>query len=146
MQSTISKSQKLENKLRQNGYRVTKTKRDIFNILLNSNKPLSIKEISTQIKNSHFVSVYRSVDIMQKSEIIKLVPQGFKNLFELSDAFKPHHHHTTCEKCGLTKEIRSENLEIILSQIALESGFRPTSHHFELFGICRSCDESRKPL
>jgi Fe2+ or Zn2+ uptake regulation protein len=143
MQNTTTKSQLLESKLRQNGYKVTKTKRDIFNILLNSNKPLSIKEISTQIVSSHFVSIYRSVDIMQKSEIIKLVPQGFKNLFELSDTFKPHHHHTTCEKCGLTKEIRSENLETILSQIALDYGFRPTIHHFELFGVCKSCDKSR---
>lgn len=140
MQTTTLHTVEFHKKLHDSGFRVTKTKSEIFDILLNSKKPLSIKEIDSRVKASHFVSVYRSIDVMQKAQVVKLVPQGFKSLFELSDTFKPHHHHATCEKCGKTVEIRSKALEEKMKDISRESGFKPTRHHFELFGICKRCD------
>jgi Fe2+ or Zn2+ uptake regulation protein len=125
--------------MKQSMLRNTHLRQQLFTILLTSDKPLSIQELAPMIRNAHFVSVYRSVDALRKADIIKLVPQGFKNLFELSDAFKPHHHHATCENCGVTTEVRAPELENLMKQLSIKAGLTPTKHHFELYGVCKNC-------
>lgn len=136
--NTVERVQ-FEQKLKQLRLRNTHVRTQIFDTLLNSNKPLSIQELTKLVQGAHFVSVYRSVDALQKADIIKLVPQGFKNLFELSDIFKPHHHHATCEKCGTTQEVRAHELEKLMKKLSIKAGLRPTRHHFELYGECLKC-------
>ena len=126
-------------KVKQAGLRNTHAKKKIFEVLRKSKSPLSVQDLVQLIKGAHFVSVYRSIDALQKAGVVKLVPQGFKNLFELSDDFKPHHHHLSCSRCGYTKEVANKNLEDLMDQLSKQAGFRPTEHHFELFGICQSC-------
>lgn len=121
------------------GLRMTAARKGIFTVLFSAERPLQIAEIVQQIPDVHFVSVYRSIDALLKAQLIKQVPSGFKNRFELSDMFKPHHHHITCEKCGDVKEIASDDVEKIIQHLARQSSFRHTRHHFEAFGICSNC-------
>lgn len=122
--------------------RNTHVRQALFDVMLESDKPLTIQSLVNQSKGSHFVSIYRSVDAMHRANILKLVPQGFKNAFELSDTFRPHHHHATCEKCGKTVELHEPELEELMISITKKSGLTPTKHHFELFGLCEDCDKA----
>lgn len=119
--------------------KVTPARLEIFTILSQSNSPMTIQEIVASGSSAHFVSIYRSIDAMHKAGILKQIPRGFKNCFELSDEFKPHHHHVTCEICGKSKDIESKSVEEILRKLTEKAGLTPTKHHFELFGICRDC-------
>lgn len=119
--------------------RLTRVRQEIFDLLSQADRPLSIQELVSASNRGHFVSIYRSIDAMHRAGIVKLVPQGFKNFFELSDTYKPHHHHATCEKCGSSLEIHSPELEKLMKQLALEAGLKPTKHQFELFGVCEAC-------
>ncbi|MFT4532225.1 MAG: Fe2+ or Zn2+ uptake regulation protein [Candidatus Saccharimonadales bacterium] len=119
--------------------RLTHVRKEIFQKLYKTSKPLSIQDIAKGIHTAHFVSVYRSVDSMQKAGILKQVPQGFKNLFELSDLFRPHHHHATCKVCGTTKEVHDGRIESLMNTLTKEAGLEPTEHHFEMYGVCKSC-------
>jgi Fe2+ or Zn2+ uptake regulation protein len=125
--------------------RKTRVRLRIFSTLLSSTHALTIQEIVQFIPEVHFVSIYRSVEALQKAEIIKQVPQGFTNRFELSDLFRPHHHHATCEICGKTQEVDDAKIETLLQQLSVEAGLSPTKHHIELYGVCASCQIS-EPL
>ncbi len=117
------------------GVRSSKTRRQIFAFLLKATEPLSIQHIIKAV-DSHFVSVYRSIDVLAKVGVIKRVPIGLKYKYELSDDFKPHHHHATCEKCGRTFTIASASVENVMNEVTRGAGLEPTRHYFEVYGIC----------
>ncbi len=143
MQEDSPVTAKYTQKMHQAGLRNTHVRQQIFAVLQDTDRPLTIQEIVASTDNAHFVSVYRSIDAMRKADIVKMVPQGFKNLFELSDDFRPHHHHATCELCGKTVELQEPELEALMSRITKHAGLLPTKHHFELFGICSVCATSK---
>lgn len=121
------------------GLRVTKTRQSIFSVLFKAERPLQIAEIVKKIPDAHFVSVYRSVDALYGAGLLKQVPYGFKARFELSDKLMPHHHHATCEICGAVSEINDKKIEKIAKELGEDVGFTSTSHHFEVYGVCRGC-------
>lgn len=136
--------QKLEQVFREemleSDLRVTDNRLAIFRVLAESDRPLSIQEIvKLTASNSYFTSIYRSIEAMVQVGILRVVPRGFKNLYELGEAFRPHHHHATCEKCGRSIEIHDAQLEKVMNDLTIQVGFVPTKHHFELFGICQKC-------
>lgn len=140
MQTDSSLLLEFESMLKSSKLRLTHVRREIFTILISAKKPLSIQQIVGKVPDAHFVSVYRSVEAMLQAGVVKQVPQGFKNKFELSDVFKPHHHHVTCEVCGMTSEVNDRRIEILMKELTLEAGLKPTKHHFEMYGICNSCE------
>jgi Fur family ferric uptake transcriptional regulator len=136
--------QKLEqiftDEMRRANLRITQNRRAIFRILAGSRAPLSIREILARgNRKNHFTSVYRSIETMTRAGILREIPRGFKNLYELGENFQPHHHHATCEKCGKTVVIHDENLEKLMQNLTLRADLTPTIHQFELFGICEKC-------
>jgi len=126
--------------LKTNGYSLTRPRRAVFSCLLNAVNPLSIQEIVAHTAaDIHFVSVYRSVDVLLKAGIITQVSIGFKSVFELSESFKPHHHHATCEVCHRSFPISDVRIEKLMRQLTRQAGLHPTKHNFEAYGICSSC-------
>lgn len=125
--------------VKRSGMRMNETKLRIFNLLLTADRPLSIKDMVTAIPEVHYVSIYRTVDSLRKAGVISLVPQGFKNLFELSDIFSPHHHHISCEKCGRLSAINDSEIEQSIEALSKQAGYTPTKHHLELYGLCPAC-------
>jgi Fe2+ or Zn2+ uptake regulation protein len=128
-----------EARLRENGLSLTAPRRAVFEVLNSSHNPLTIQEIVKQIDGVHYVSIYRTIDALSKHGLIKQVPIGFKNKFELSDDFKPHHHHATCEKCGVSVSIANPSIEQIMNRLTIDAGLKPTRHHFEVYGLCQKC-------
>ena len=125
-----------EQALKAQGMRVSKTKRAIFECLSEADEPLSTQKLIKQLTGSHYVSVYRGLDALLKAGVVKQVPIGLKYRYELSDQFKPHHHHVTCEMCGASVPIESPEVEALMERITREAGLNPTRHHFEAYGVC----------
>lgn len=139
MQITSKDESLLIQQIRSAGFRMTNLKKDIFLVLMKEGHALSIQSIIKQLSEYDQVSVYRSIDVLRKAGVIKLVPHGFKNLYELSDLFNPHHHHISCDKCGKVTEINDDQLENNLRFLANTNHYTLTSHHLELHGICKNC-------
>ena len=126
--------------LERSGLRLTQNRRRIFEILENANKPLTIKQIAETLSGEvHFTSVYRSVETLTQARILREIPHGFKNYYELSEIFRPHHHHVTCEHCDKSVAIDDPRIEKLMRELTLRAGLMPTRHNFEMFGICRRC-------
>lgn len=136
-------TQVFDHEMKKAGLRITQNRRAIFEVLKDSGQPLSIQEIIKKSNSEgYFTSVYRSVQAMTRVGILRTVPRGFKNLYELGEAFQPHHHHATCEKCGQSVAIHDVSLEKIMHRLTETAGLKPTGHQFELFGVCKNCRET----
>ncbi len=129
----------LEEALKNHGYSMTRARREVFSLLLTAVSPMTIQEIIHATEGLHFVSVYRTIETLLTIGVVKQVPIGFKNKYEVSDVFKPHHHHVTCERCGISVAVHNESIENLMHQVTISSGMQPTKHHFEAYGICNDC-------
>jgi Fur family ferric uptake transcriptional regulator len=126
--------------LKRNGYSYTKTRRTIFNALSDSG-PLTMSQLTNKVR-AHVdrTSVYRTVDLFEKLDIINRLQIGWKYKLELSDLFTDHHHHATCLQCGTVFSLdEDESLEFGIRKLAQNEGFTPASHTLEIRGICFEC-------
>ena len=119
--------------------RLTKPRRVVFEVLKTTATPLSIASIAESCAAIDRTSVYRTIDMFLKLDIVKAVPFGWKQRYELADPFKSHHHHLACVRCGSLVDLHSPKIEDMISSIASEHGFRAVDHSVEIKGYCGSC-------
>ena len=53
-----------------------------------------------------------------------------------------HHHHLICRECGLTVEIRADEVEQWAKAVAAEHGFTEPNHIVDVFGLCAKCSRA----
>lgn len=133
--------QKLQKILRRAGYRITEPRRQVFLCLSRTETALSISEIIKQCSDIDRTSIYRTLELFIELDIAHIVPQGWKHSYELSEPFRPHHHHFTCENCGEVLSIMSSSIEKVIKQLQDAQGVEVNSHTFEVQGKCRACRE-----
>lgn len=123
----------------QHGFRLTKPRQQIFDILKNSEIPLTIGDIAKNCKNINRTSIYRTLIVFDRLKIINTIYIGWKNYYELAEPFIPHHHHLYCINCQNAEPIQPKELEKLVDYIGKKYNFIVTKHHFELEGICEKC-------
>lgn len=123
----------------QHGFRLTKPRQQIFDILKNSEIPLTVGDIAKNYKNINRTSIYRTLIIFDRLKIINTIYIGWKNYYELAEPFIPHHHHLYCINCQNVEPIQPKELEKLVDYIGKKYNFIVTKHHFELEGICEKC-------
>jgi Fur family ferric uptake transcriptional regulator len=119
--------------------RLTTPRRKVFEILHESETPLQIGEIIKNCPDIDRVSIYRTLELFTKLGITDIVPLGWKQRYELTSPFKPHHHHLYCTNCGKLIDVHSQKLEQVVAAIARDYNFSPTEHKFEVSGLCKEC-------
>ena len=133
-------SDRLPQYLRTHNLRLTQPRQVVFEFLVSAGEPVKL----SQIIALHGVwadraSLYRTVKLFKKLEIIREVHRSGGDWLELGGDFSPHHHHLTCAECGLTKTIDNRQLESQLLRIARADGFTVTDHQVEITGSCYNC-------
>lgn len=121
------------------GFRLTKPRQQIFDILKNSEIPLTVGDIAKNCKNINRTSIYRTLIVFDRLKIINTIYIGWKNYYELAEPFIPHHHHLYCINCQNAEPIQPKELEKLVDYIGKKYNFIVTKHHFELEGICEKC-------
>lgn len=129
----------IEKVLESHKLRVTKPRLEIFDTLRSASRPLSEVEIATATPTVDPVTVYRTIELFLKLEVVVGVAHGWKQRYELAAPFQPHHHHILCTNCGRIEEVASEKLEQFIRQLGSERGFQVTGHTFEITGLCDNC-------
>ena len=134
-------NQELESILRRNHNYITRPRTLLFNALLEDSSPLSVNEIGSKTKDEiSRASIYRTLETLEKLKVVKRVTISFEDKYELSDMFRRHHHHLTCEKCGRVIPIKlGDKMESTMQNFGRRHGFKTTSHEVELRGLCRYC-------
>ncbi len=129
----------LENVFMLSRHRLTKPRIEVFNALKESGGPMSVSHIAKACYSIDKVSAYRTIKLFGELGVVSSVAHGWKQLYELSSPFAPHHHHLICSVCGSMTEVHSDKIENLINDMSKDYNFTPSSHHFEITGVCNKC-------
>ncbi len=136
--------QSAESVLKQSGYKLTKARSSVLQILLPATKPMSTSEIHEKVsQNSKIdrVSTYRVLELLQNLNLIHKVPESGFIFCSHSNEKETGHAFLICSGCqkvqeiSLTQKLRSHFLKTILHK-----------NHFgnfkmlQITGICSKCE------
>ncbi len=106
--------------------------------------------VSAQALHSHLrdggspiglATVYRALaDLATQGEADSLQQEG-ESLYRACTPGS-HHHHLICRECGLTVEIRADEVEHWAKAVAAEHGFTEPNHIVDVFGLCAKCSRA----
>lgn len=124
------------------GYNLTGPRRRILDAFLRESKPVTASEIHRRISKQgiDLASVYRTIELFCRMGVLAEVdhiPEGRR--YELSDEYRPHHHHLICRGCGKIQDFEDCFLEEFEKVVRRKAGFRVTRHDLKFFGLCRAC-------
>jgi Fe2+ or Zn2+ uptake regulation protein len=128
--------------LKASGFKNTKIRESLIEVLLKHQTPLSITEILSELSKSDLTpnktTVYREIEFLRNQQILQEIEFGDgKKRYEISEN---HHHHIICLNCGLIKDLPMEQeLNEEENKIIKNLGFKPIGHSLEFFGLCSKC-------
>lgn len=137
----LNKNENIEN-MNIAGYKNTKQRNKIIQILKNAQAPMAVEEIYLLIKkesNSISIStIYRNMEaLLEKSIITKTIYNDGKSRYELVK--KEHIHHLICLKCKKSMPMEKCPMELIKKNIRDQDGFEVLEHKIEIYGHCKNC-------
>ncbi|WP_165000408.1 Fur family transcriptional regulator [Anaerophilus nitritogenes] len=139
---------KIKEKLKENGYKLTDQRKAILEVLIHhEHQFLTAEEIYTRVKKDlsqiNFSTVYRNLEILEKIDMLhKINLEDKPSQYEII-LHHDHHHHVICKDCGKTQPIHFCPLKQILNSLEDED-FTLTEHKFELYGYCSNCTKKKK--
>jgi Fur family ferric uptake transcriptional regulator len=129
--------------LKSKGHKVTKARKHLIDVLIKSNQPLSVPEISLSLEGFNLApnktTIYREIAFLIDQGIVREIDFGDnKKRYEYD--LKDHHHHLVCVKCGKVEDFELEqDLRHQEKMIERERNFKVVNHSLEFFGLCGSC-------
>lgn len=121
---------KFNNILNSIGIKITPQRLLVLKKLSSIPHPISARELHKKIKTINLASVYRSLNLFEKSKIINIEIVKQEKLYCLSEY---PHHHIICKKCGYTEEIDCNH------HFQNFKNFSNIQHQLTLTGTCKKC-------
>ncbi len=133
--------------LKNKGYKVTKIRTGIIDILYSTQKPLTTTEIKSALEQRGLkpnkTTIYREISALKSEDIIHEILHGDAKVhYKICPSY--NHIHLVCVKCHSVDEIKIGSLSRY-NKIALkQKGFEGVGYGIELFGICKKCKQNNK--
>jgi Fur family peroxide stress response transcriptional regulator len=134
--------ERLVNKLRQHGHRLTPQRAAVIQIIISSRDHPSIEQVYEQIKQQFpmmsLATIYKTVTLLKdEGEILEL---GFANGSTRYDGNRPYPHpHLICVRCHSIIDPQGQAIDQQVVDLAERYGYRLITHRLDLFGICPNC-------
>lgn len=127
--------------LRKKLLRLTAERKALYRYLSGLEEPIGIKQIVSSLADDmDQATVYRNIELFEDIGVISKIYTGWKYRVELSERFRPHHHHMTCTNCSKIIPITlGEKMEEAIKSFGTKHGFKIKSHEVELRGLCSRC-------
>lgn len=124
------------------GHRSGRARRAVVELLADADCALTALEIDRRIDSVGRASVYRTLERLERLQLIQRVDIGSDAAgYERVDS-SDHHHHLVCQDCGRLSPFTSDELEGAIEAVGRRSGFALASHDVVLRGTCRDCGEA----
>ncbi len=127
--------------IRNKGLRVTPARIAVLRILEESQKPVDIATIYSEISKHHVdadqATIYRIIENFLEKNLITKVQFHEKKFFY--EAKRPEHHHAICDECGKIEDISNCSIKRTEARIKEKTGFLVKTHSLEFFGTCSDC-------
>lgn len=132
--------------LRNNGFKITKTRCCVLDVLAKSGSSLNAYEIAARAKKMKVKidtsTVYRILEAYKKLGLVHFVKEqnGYLACKEFNCRNEKHcHHQFVCKKCKSVREIHFDDTDFIKSIKAKMPNFQIQNHYFEFLGQCAVC-------
>lgn len=133
-----------EDRLKEEGYRMTKPRRAVLEVLGAEPICLTPEEIHRQARQRYrklgLVTVYRTLALLERLNLVQRVhaEAGCHSLTAVRSD-EGHHHQLVCRACGRVEEFPDCALDSVLRKLQVRTGFAIESHHLEVVGRCPKC-------
>ena len=130
--------------LKKQGYKMTEQRREIIQSILSQDRYVSAKEILNQVQNRFpgvsFDTIYRNLSILTELDLVEETQFDGEAKFRVS-CVEDHHHHLVCTECGKTFIMPECPMDLLQG---LAGDFQVTGHTFEIYGLCKDCQNNKK--
>ena len=136
----------IKNKLSQSGYKLTRQRQVILDVMQNAEREhLTAEEVLQAARQKSpslgIATVYRTLERLAGLGILyKTRFDEGKYRYELADDSDHQHHHLQCVRCGRIFELE-EGLLDSLEQKIMRRGFAIINHHLTIYAICPECNQ-----
>lgn len=136
--------------LRDHGLPVTAQRLAIADVVLGTDRHLSVEEVAELLSRrgsrAGTATVYRTLEVLLRSGLV--VERDFGEGFKRYEAARgiPHHEHLLCSVCGRVTEFRDERLERMTTLLAEAHDFSRQQHRLVIYGVCGDCRRGKARL
>ncbi|NLM45926.1 MAG: transcriptional repressor [Firmicutes bacterium] len=122
--------------------RKTKQRQAILNVIQNTAKPLSAREIYEMVKAQHpsvaLTTIYRNLDLLTQQQVIcKLRVRDNEYSYVMNT--EEHWHYIVCLSCHQTVGVVKCPFDNFAAKVAADTGYEIVAHDIQLYGYCRNC-------
>lgn len=140
--------------LKQKGFRSTRPRKLVVELLDTAKEPLSAYEIKAHLDEQgekvDTVSVYRVLSCLEEAGLIhRIMPTGKVTKCQLDhedhcELDTPHHcHHLMiCRGCGAVEEVHCPDMSQVVANLGKRTQFLIEGHNLEFNGLCPACQTS----
>lgn len=128
----------LAEQIREKGFRLTRQRSAILDVLHTSGGHLTRTEIFARIAPGLTEpTVYRTLDFLVGQGLVCVTHTGNGRLeYELA---RHPHHHLLCFNCEAEMELGAETMQVMFDYLETATGYRLIENHITLTGICPNC-------
>lgn len=136
------------------GYRMTKPRESILDVLGGTQEHLSAEDIYLAVHkfypNIGLTTVYRNLEMLVGlGMVVKFDFGEGKAKYELSEQYgtKGHHHHLVCQKCYKVvdySDFMKDEVEFLKKTengLSKKYNFQIADHLIQFFGVCNECSQ-----
>jgi len=129
-------------RLKQSGYRLTRSCRAIIETIVSSSRALDATTIFDLVRKSNpdmgLVTVYRTLQKLEDLELVQRV-HYLDGCHRFLPAAHGHQHLLICTRCGNYVMFSGDNLDSLISRVRQDSGYQISNHWLQFFGLCPQC-------
>jgi Fur family peroxide stress response transcriptional regulator len=139
---TEDRLEKLIDKLRKRGCRLTPQRREVLEILIGNRDHPTVEQIYEQVTRdfpmTSLATVYKTVALLKEMGEVREI--GFGEGGNRYDGYDPSSHpHLICVECNRIIDLDLPALDELPQAVAQEMGYRIIEHRFDFFGVCPQC-------
>lgn len=135
------KSAELAQKLKEAGYKLTRSRLAVLEVLETYPEHLDHGQILVEGKKIYphlsRATVYRTMEVLVELNLFR--PLYLSEPTQRFVSAAGGHHHLVCSKCGIIYEFENCHAEELSRELAEKYHFQILSHLLEFQGICERC-------
>lgn len=149
MVNSMDKVKVVQETLKNRGIRPTYSRMMIVKTFVEEKTHLNADMVFDRVKDKgiSIPTVYRTLDILKREEILSEMIYDQKRYFELKELKEDHMHHK-CVECGSVQEFVDDDVLKCMQKASTLLGERYgiliTDAHVMLSGLCKECAENAK--
>lgn len=121
------------------GIKKTKQRKEVYNVLLNANSPMSAVDIYKHVPEYALSTIYRILAAFEEKNMVlkSNIPGEDIAVYEINRGV--HKHYAMCLSCHELVALKKCPFES--AYIETQDDFEITGHKIEIYGYCNKCRE-----